>query len=241
MRTMLVVLAALSLAATSAPTTGPVVREARFEKEITKRVQVPYLVYLPKNYGKGQKAPLLVFLHGSGECGTDFKKLKWRGPAQFYSVDQEMPFVMVYPLCPSEVEMWQVESLNLMLDEVLKKYEVDEERIYLTGLSMGAYGVWTWACHDPQRFAAIAPLAGEGNDDLAPRLKHVPVWAFHGALDPAVSLAEEERMVKAVQRAGGNAKLTVYVDGKHDIWTRTYGNPELYQWLLNHRRVKPSP
>src|SRR5437016_6063381 len=82
---------------------------------------------------------------------------------------------------------------------------VKEERIYLTGVSMGAYGVWTWACHDPQRFAAIAPLAGEGNDDLAPRLKHVPVWAFHGAQDPAVAVTEEERMVKAVQRTGGDA------------------------------------
>src|SRR5439155_1465792 len=83
---------------------------------------------------------------------------------------------------------------DALLDHMLATYDVDPDRVYLTGLSLGAYGVWDWSVHRPHAFAAIAPIAGEGNDDWAGELKDVPVWAFHGGKDQAVSLAEEQRM-----------------------------------------------
>jgi len=90
--------------------------------------------------------------------------------------------------------------------------------------------------HRPQAFAAIAPIAGEGNDDWAGELKRVPVWAFHGAKDQAVSLAEEQRMVNAVNKKGGSAKLTIYPDAGHNAWDRAYNDPALFDWFLSHLR-----
>ena len=131
---------------------------------------------------------------------------------------------------------WSVESLDALLDHVLASYDVDPDRVYPTGISLGAYGVWDWSCHRPQAFAAVAPIAGEGNDDWADQLRDVPVWAFHGALDKAVNPAEEQRMVNAVIKAGGNAKLTIYPDLGHNAWDRAYSDPALFQWFLSHRR-----
>jgi predicted peptidase len=101
---------------------------------------------------------------------------------------------------------------------------------------MGGYGTWHLAAAQPQRFAAIAPICGGGNPTQAPKLKNLPVWAFHGAKDDVVPLSESEIMVSALQGCGGNVKFTVYPEAKHDSWTQTYNNPELYQWFLQHRR-----
>jgi predicted peptidase len=124
-----------------------------------------------------------------------------------------------------------------LLDEIVSKYAVDAQRVYLTGLSMGGYGTWDLACQYPERFAAIAPICGGGRRFMAMRLKDVPVWAFHGAKDPVVPLRESEEMVQAVKSIGGNAKLTVYPDALHDSWTATYSNQELYDWFLSQRKA----
>jgi len=218
--------------------TQPVVRGERFRRVITKTLELPYLVRLPAGYGReGGRRPLLIFLHGSGQCGTDLKKLEHTAPSRFADEHpDEFPFILVAPQAKSEKDWWSLELLDPMLDEVLAKYEVDPDRVYLSGVSMGAYGVWDWAVHRPRAFAAIAPVSGEGNDDLAGELRHVPVWAFHGALDRAVSPAEEERMVNAVLKAGGEAKLTMYPDVGHNAGSRAYADPELYRWLLSQRR-----
>jgi predicted peptidase len=226
----------------AAPTTrpAPTTQVASFRKTITKTLDLDYLVFLPASYHQG-KSPLLIFLHGSGACGHDVRALSGIGPIVFANAHPDFPFVIIAPQSHSEKEWWQVESLDALLAEVLAKYDVDPDRVYLTGASMGGYGVWDWASHSPQRFAAIAPLCGEGNDDLAEELKHVPVWAFHGAKDLAVSPAEEERMVKAVNLKGGCAKLTMYPDLGHNVWTRTYQLPELYEFFLQHTRWTPPP
>ena len=218
----------------------PTTRPAHFEKTITKTLSYDYLVWQPRDYGKGKKVPLLIMLHGSGSCGHDLSKLRDTQVLKYAATHPDFPFMVVLPQSPSEKDWWSLETLDAWLDDVMSKYDVDPDRVYLTGISMGAYGVWDWACHRPDRFAAIAPLAGEGNDDLAAELKHVPVWAFHGARDTAVSPAEEVRMVDAVNRTGGSAKLTMYPDLGHNIGTRTYSSPELYAWLLEHRRSHES-
>jgi predicted peptidase len=120
-------------------------------------------------------------------------------------------------------------------------------RIYLTGLSMGGYGTWDLGLTYPERFAAIAPICGGGqlitvnlsSRDKGPALKTLGVWAFHGGKDPVVPLEESQRMVAVLKKAGAqDVKLTVYPEARHDSWTETYKNPELYDWLLKHERGK---
>jgi predicted peptidase len=231
----------LSLAAATrgaAPASQPTLRAETFHRTITKSIGYDYLLQLPRDYADNapKKFPLIIFLHGSGECGHDLSKVARVGLPKYAATQPSFPFIVVSPQSPSEKDWWQVESLDALLDHVLTTYRVDPDHVYLTGLSMGAYGVWDWACHRPQAFAAIAPLAGEGNDDFAADLKNVPVWAFHGAKDKAVSPAEEERMVNAVNKAGGDAKLTVYPDRGHDVWDVVYPGRELFEWFLTQKR-----
>jgi len=201
--------------------------------------KLEYLVYLPKDYDgqKGQQWPLLLFLHGAGEWGNKINRVKRRALPRLIEQGQDFPFIVVAPQCPSGY-WWteKLDALTSMLDEVESKYAVDPERIYLTGVSMGGFGTWALACQHPERFAAIAPICGGGDWDLAYRLKGVPVWAFHGAKDPAVALEESTEMVDALKRADGDVQLTVYPEGEHDSWTVTYNNPELYEWLLSRRK-----
>jgi predicted peptidase len=117
---------------------------------------------------------------------------------------------------------------------------VDEDRIYLTGLSMGGYATWAWATLQPGRFAAIAPIAGGWAPEDACKLKELPIWAFHGAKDSVVPVGPHQQMIDAINACGGDAKFTVYPDADHDSWTATYANPELFEWFLRHRRLDRS-
>ena len=123
------------------------------------------------------------------------------------------------------------------LDEIVSRYRIDEDRIYLTGLSMGGYGTWALAIAYPDRFAAIAPICGGGRADQVARISHVPTWVFHGALDSGVPLSRSVTMVDALKKAEGNVKFTIYPNAKHDSWTETYNNPELYGWFLEQKRA----
>ncbi|MEJ5258862.1 MAG: prolyl oligopeptidase family serine peptidase [Anaerohalosphaeraceae bacterium] len=207
------------------------------ERKVT--LTLDYLLYLPPDYEQKDSWPLLVFLHGAGERGSDLNRVKAHGPAKLVEQGRDFPFVIVSPQCP-EGQWWPVlgREVLALIDEMLERYKIDPDRVYLTGLSMGGYGTWAIASAWPERFAAIAPICGGGRPFTAANLKKVPVWAFHGAKDPVVPLSESQQMVDAVNRAGGKAKLTIYPDAEHDSWTQTYDNPELYQWLLSHRRER---
>lgn len=214
--------------------------EQYFTKQITKSVSINYLLFLPEDYGKtDQPWPLMMFLHGAGERGDDLNQVKVHGPAKIVESKKDFGFIVVSPQC-SKNTWWpnETDALINLLDEIINCCNVDRDRVYLTGLSMGGYGTWTLACKYPNRFAAIAPICGGGEPLLSGQLKHIPTWAFHGAKDNVVPLEKSEEMVKAVQAAGGDAKLTVYPEAGHDSWTETYDNPELYEWFLKHRRNK---
>ncbi len=213
-------------------------QEQAFAKTITKELSLGYLLYLPKGYGeKEQNWPLIMFLHGAGERGSDLNKVKVHGPPKIVGAGKDLPFIIVSPQCP-EGDWWteKDEELINLLDEIVDRYDVDTERVYLTGLSMGGYGTWELASRYPERFAAIVPICGGGKRFFGWRLKDVPVWAFHGAKDNVVPLRESEEMVEAAKGGGGDAKLTVYPEANHDSWTATYDNPEVYDWLLGHRK-----
>jgi predicted peptidase len=111
--------------------------------------------------------------------------------------------------------------------------------MYVTGLSMGGFGTWTILAKYPNLFAAAVPICGGGDPATAESIKHIPIWAFHGAKDNVVPLERSRQMVDAIERVGGNAKLTVYPEAGHNSWSETYDNPEVYQWLLEHRRHSP--
>jgi predicted peptidase len=210
-----------------------------FQKTITKTLSCNYLLFLPEDYGREKKSwPLILFLHGAGERGSDVEKVKVHGPPKIVQTQKDFPFVVVSPQCP-EGDWWtdKTELLINLLDGIVARYDVDTERIYLTGLSMGGYGSWALASKYPDRFAAVVPICGGGDRILARTLKDVPIWAFHGAKDSVVPVEESKELVEAINARGGNAKLTIYPDANHDSWTRTYDNPELYEWLIEHRRT----
>lgn len=201
-------------------------------------LELDYLIYLPDNYGKEEKAwPLMIFLHGAGERGSDLNRVKFNGPPKLIEQGRQFPFIVVSPQCPTD-KWWpnMIEHVMALIEETVDHYSIDENRIYLTGLSMGGYGTWTIASAYPERFAAITPVCGGGQPYLAGNLKNIPVWAFHGAKDPVVPLEQSQQMVDAVKWVGGNAKLTIYPEADHDSWTETYNNDELYEWLLSHSK-----
>jgi predicted peptidase len=209
-----------------------------FEKKISKTVSCKYLLFLPKDYGKKDKSwPLMLFLHGAGERGSNLDLVKKHGLSKIVKKRKDFPFIVVSPQCPKNV-CWndKVDVLINLLDDIVARHKVDKERIYLTGLSIGGYGTWALASKYPDRFAAAAPICGGGTRIMAFGLKDVPIWAFHGAKDRVVPLRESEDMVEAIKASGGNAKLTIYPEAGHDSWTETYNNQKLYDWFLKHKR-----
>jgi predicted peptidase len=211
----------------------------RFETSLQQAVQFGYLLYQPKDYAARRDWPLVLFLHGAGERGDDLALLTLHGLPKLVAQGQDFPFFIVSPQC-SEASWWpwEVERLGVLLAHVTAQHAIDRSRIYLTGLSMGGYGTWHLAVRYPELFAAIVPICGGGETlpRLAGRLARLPIWAFHGDTDDIVPLAESERMVAAVNAAGGDAKLTVYPGVGHNAWDRAYGEAALYQWLLAQRR-----
>jgi predicted peptidase len=217
-----------------------------FKGKATHEFKLEYLLHLPASYqpGESKRWPLILFLHGAGERGSNVAKVGVHGPPKVVKTNPEFPFVVVSPQCPAG-QIWSDEALLALLDEITATHKVDEKRIYLTGLSMGGYGSWSLGLRHPKRFAAVAPICGGGdtipvllaNQSNSAALKKLPVWAFHGAKDEVVPLSESERMVAILKRHGNpNVKLTVYPEAGHDSWTETYKNQELYDWLLQHRR-----
>ncbi|MCX6137693.1 MAG: prolyl oligopeptidase family serine peptidase [Ignavibacteriales bacterium] len=208
-----------------------------FAAQITKTVRLDYLLSLPEEYGKDKSKqwPLVLFLHGSGERGSDLNKVIIHGPPKLVAKGKQFPFILVSPQCPDN-QRWEPEVLNALLDNIIALYSVDKSRMYCTGLSMGGFGTWDLACNYPERFAAIIPVCGGGEPFKASALKKIPVWVFHGAKDPVVSPERSQEMVNAIQKTGGNVKYTLYPDAGHDSWTATYANPELYEWMLAQHR-----
>jgi len=200
--------------------------------------ELKYLLYLPQGYDKNADRawPLVLFLHGSGERGADLGVVKKHGPPKLVSQGKHFPFILVSPQCPAD-QSWDPTTLNGLLDDVQAKYHVDPDRVYLTGLSMGGFGAWDLARSYPHKFAAIAPICGGGDPQFVKNIAHIPAWVFHGEDDPVVPIRRSEEMVDALKKAGDReVKFTHYPKVGHDSWVKAYDDPELYQWLLSHKR-----
>jgi predicted peptidase len=194
-----------------------------------------YLLYLPRGYGEdaARRWPLVLFLHGAGERGTNLDDVKRHGLARVLEEGLDLPAIAVSPQCLPDAR-WSSRTLSALLDEIERTHAVDLDRVYLTGLSMGGFGVWALAIAEPHRFAALVPVCGGGDPAAVCRIQHLPVWTFHGEQDEVVPVARTREMVDALAACGGNVRLTIYPDLAHDSWTDTYANPKLYTWLLSH-------
>jgi len=198
-----------------------------------KEVKVRYWLFLPENYQEDRPVPLMLFLHGAGERGEELELVKKWGPPKLVEKDTKFPFLVVSPQCPKK-QRWDVEQMVALVKDVTATYRVDQSRMYCTGLSMGGYGTWAIAAKYPQLFAAVVPICGGGDPAKAKALVKLPIWVFHGDKDKSVPLDRSKKMVDAIREAGGNVKFRIYPDVGHNSWSLTYGDPDVYKWLLSH-------
>ena len=206
--------------------------------------RLDYLLYLPVGYADQQtRWPVILFLHGAGERGSDVQAVKRHGPPKLIERGDDLPFIVVSPQCPAN-RWWVEEDLQRLLWElqmqIAEDYDVDRDRVYVTGISMGAFGTWMLAARRPECFAAAVPICGGGDSVWAERLREIPIWAFHGAKDNVITVEFSIQIVEAVRAAVGDVDLTIYPDAGHDSWTQTYDNQEVFRWLLDHRRTGPA-
>jgi predicted peptidase len=208
----------------------------KFSGEYRSEVSGQFLLYLPKGFSvySAVRYPLLIFLHGSGESGSDINKVKVNGPPKFLDTRPDFPFIVVSPQAPDADVGFDLAAMNVLLDQLLQNLPIDKDRIYLTGLSMGGIDAYKWAGERPETFAAIAPISAAGNTYDACKLKHVPIWAFHGGKDENVKTADGQAMVDAIKACGGDIKLTIYPELGHSAWEPAYVDPALYEWFLSH-------
>lgn len=200
-----------------------------------------YYLYYPTKSSK-EKLPLIVFLHGAGERGdgtTELEKVKVHGLTKYLSEGVEYPAIILAPQCPQGV-VWSnlIFALKELIDSIIEEYNVDITRVSITGLSMGGFGTWEMGISYPELFSAMAPICGGGMSWRCGRLKDVPIWAFHGDADNLVPLNNSVEMVDAVNKAGGNAKLTVFHNVGHNSWVEAYTTTNVVEWLISKNKSK---
>jgi len=220
-------------------------------------LELKYAVYLPRAYDPSRAWPLILFLHGSGESGTDGSRELAQGlPRELVSNPDLWPFIVIIPQKPSQDTEWEQYELDLMtmLAHARREYNVDPERLVLTGLSQGGHGAWVLAGRHRELWAAVVPVCGYGTTqntkpgvfngtvaELAHGIGTLPLWAFHGEADDVVPVAETRTMIAELEKAGAKPRVTVYPGVGHGCWERAYGEPELPRWLLAQRRVPVRP
>jgi predicted peptidase len=224
-------------------TDDPLGNPPAYLQEVLETQTWDYLLYVPTNTSaqEARGFPLIISLHGIGERGNDPQRVKRDGLAKVFDSDPDFPFYMVAPQCPESTE-WYYDRTDTLTYKfilmILQRYPVDPDRVYITGFSMGGIGAWDMAIRYPELFAAVAPIAARRESYWNPcSMKKVPIWAFHGAMDDVVPLAAGQDVVDAFKACGGTVQFTIYPGVYHDSWTRAYSTQQLYDWLLQQRRV----
>ena len=209
-----------------------------FTTEFSYKKNYGYVLQSPEN--KKDKKPLIVFLHGSGERGTDTEKVKVHGPLKYTKTHQLDAYILA-PQCPDN-ERWDQEVLHRLIQKVQKENKnIDPTRIYLTGMSMGGWGTFDLAFDYPEMFAAVVPVCGfvdRWEMDKACNIKNIPTRIFHGLLDDVVVVDYSINVYKKLKACGGNVELTIFDDANHDSWSRVYDNPEIYDWMLKQTKIQ---
>ena len=207
------------------------------KKKVTIVADYQYTLQFPADYDDTEQLPLMVFLHGSGERGDNLDLVRVHGPWKFLEANPSYRFIVLAPQC-KQGSVWDPYQLDLLVDEIVAQYPVDSDRIYLTGLSMGGFGALDLAMLRPERYAAIAPVCGASNLHrlAAQKLKDIPAWIFHGAMDNVVPYELSARLAQTLQEMDADVQFTGYPLTAHDAWTETYLDQALYDWFLQYRR-----
>jgi predicted peptidase len=219
-----------------------------------------YQVYVPAGYSAStQRWPVILFLHGGGERGSDGLLQTNVGlPSAIRIASAKYPAIVVMPQVPRDSVWIGVPAQVAMatLDQTLAEFRTDPDRVYLTGLSLGGNGTWNLAYRFPERFAAIAPIcafvlvrtqlpasrsivpadSGDAFAAIARRVGRLPTWIFHGEVDPVVPVSESRRAAEALKAAGANVRYTEILGGGHNVWDGAYASPQFQEWLFGQRR-----
>jgi predicted peptidase len=240
----------------SADAPGAFAERAVSVPEEGKPVVFKYRLLKPATVEPGKQYPLVLFLHGAGERGSDNELQLAYLPTWLAEEENRRrhPCFVVAPQCRADHKWVEIDwsdksslpqqpeptvdmaAAVAALDAVVQTEPVDPGRVYLTGISMGGYGSWDLAARMPERFAAVIPVCGGGDEATAPKLKALPIWCFHGDADRAVPVERSRTMVEAVKAAGGTVKYTEYEGVGHDSWTPAYRDPATLEWLFKQRR-----
>jgi predicted peptidase len=248
----------LAQAASPAPATGFLERAVAVEGAPRR-----YKVHLPPGFDAKRSWPVILFLHGAGEAGTDLVQQTEVGlGAALRAHPERYPAVVVFPQIPRRA-VWFGEAARYAtaaLAQAISEFSGDPARVSLVGLSLGGYGAWVLAAEEPDRYAAIVSVAGGivpppymrarldtlppalAEDDpyaaTAARVKGIPAWLFHGSDDDTVPVTESRRLVEALKKAGGSPRYTEFPGGRHAIWNATFEDPALAKWLMAQRRAR---
>ncbi len=239
-------LASLSLSQSQPATPAPTAAGFLYKTLTLDHETYSYCVYVPPDYTPDRAWPVILFLHGSGERGSDGLLQTDVGLGHALRKNwRQIPAIVVMPQCRPE-QTWVGPMGRMALrcvEEVSHEYHLDPQRLYLTGLSLGGQGAWFIAASLPDRFAAVLVICGftelgQSTGEaakLAPRLTNVPIWVFHGEQDTSVPVEKAREMVEAIRKAGGHVEFTSYKDGTHFIWDRVYENRETWRWLFEQK------
>jgi predicted peptidase len=218
-----------------------------------------YRLMKPAKMEAGKQYPLVVFLHGAGERGTDNLAQLRHFPDRMITDEmrEKYPAFVLAPQCRASSRWVEVDwsakkstpiaeqpgkQLNVamgILDEVLAQQPIDRQRVYLTGLSMGGYGAWEMAMRRPKLFAAVAPVCGGGDETAAARIAQLPIYAYHGDADGAVPVERSRQMVAALKAAGGEPKYKELPGVGHNSWGAAYSDADgVIPWMFQQRREK---
>lgn len=211
-----------------------------FEEKIyiSKNIKSGYLRYLKYNINSGCEIPIIIYLHGAGSRGESLKNLNINvGPLSEIQKGRKIPAVVVAPQCHGDSWFDLFNVLAEFIENIIKENNIDKNRVYLCGVSMGAYAAWQMAMSHPDLFAALIPVCGGGMYWNAQRLKNLPIWAFHGECDNVVLCDESIKMVKAVNASGGNAKITLYPNIQHNSWEKAFANDDMWKWMFSQRKT----
>ena len=204
--------------------------------EIREFKDIKYLIRYPDDYVEGEKYPVVFYFHGAGSRGINIESFKNNPFFRTAYNHKDFSFITIAPHCNKNSWFDYFETAKDLITEASTESFADPERIYITGVSMGGYACWQMAMSMPEMFAAAIPICGGGIYAMASRMKNLPIWAFHGALDKIVFPEESVKMVNAINAKGGNAKLTIYDDVMHASWVPAYSDPETFRWLFSHKK-----
>jgi predicted peptidase len=216
-----------------------------------------YQIFVPASYTPTERWPVILFLHGAGERGSDgYLQTQVGLPSAIRQNPARFPAIAVFPQATKD-SSWTgtlAQVAVMALDQTTREYQTDPSRVYLTGLSMGGNGTWYVAYRNPKRFAAVAPIcswispefwkidpvvpadSGERYSALARQLRQVPIWIFHGEVDPVVTVDESRKAFAALQSAGASVQYSEVPGTGHDSWDPAYNSPKFWTWLFAQRR-----